>query len=536
MEWTQSTVNKEKEELEIRLDDDCFEVPVQSYRWSNSLSFSDQEIKLSFLEDKTIIYNPDDLKKIQVVNLKETENGVFTLSHTIEDKTLFGSRINEITYDLLNQEGDIVSTILPTTVEEYEERFILTSSIDEPLVEEALLFIRVNVWIEDVLYRLFLTPLSSTNSTSDHYQPTINELSGGLLNQNAPHLTFKKHQFFAESLHLTVQEKEDIVSYQFVSPSGKQELMNYSDEANKGISLKELSSGNYFIYLNEKPIYVTEELSEVWYTVQRKGKSKKITLTNTFGLLGVSVEEVETLPEDVYDLVIDPGHGGEDGGAAAGHLVDDEEVLKLSLYLKERFEEHGLKVKLTRETDIDPAQQVIFNYETAPYVKNGRVDQVYRYQAKYTISNHLNAVDGDNEGVEVYSSIVTNDGWSRSIINEFKTIDRIISSSDLNHFEVSEGSYKRYYGCPSDKTCLNPYIDYLYIIRETGGSLTYPITLTSFSSTYSSIPTFGSETILVEYAYLDHPTERKRWVSDWEEWAEVVIRGTLNYLDIPYIY
>lgn len=529
MEWSQNRSSQSNHSFLIQLESESYEVPYQDYRWSHGLQFKETSIHLVLNKKESVeLLDPNVLKEKQALTLKEQASNQYLLLHTINSEHLSQGKFDEITYDLINQEGKIVSTILPSTIETKEGQTIISSLIETSIQEETLLLVRANLQVDQVHYHLFLSP----SVEGDDFKSIDTDYSSGLLNQKAPHLTLESHHFFAESLHLKIKETEDVVTYQLVSSYKKGEVINYYNEANKGIQLKDLAVGEYFLYLNEKPIYLSVELNETWYTLPREGKRKKITLNQVFGLLSIRIEEVEELPDDVYDLIIDPGHGGEDPGANSYGLTEAQETLKISLYLKEQFEKHGLKVKLTRETDEDPAQLSIFDYEKAPYVENGRVDQVYRYQAKYTISNHLNALKGENEGVEIYSSIVTDDQWSRSILNQFNKINRLVSDSPQNQYRVSEGSYKRYYACPSDKVCLNPYIDYLYMIRETGGVLTHPISLTEVSPVFSTIPSYGSESILIEYAYLDHQTDHNQWLTNWEEWADVVVEGTLNYLKI----
>ena len=51
-------------------------------------------------------------------------------------------------------------------------------------------------------------------------------------------------------------------------------------------------------------------------------------------------------------ILIDPGHGGFDGGAVSpGGVVEKDINLKISLKLREKLEKAGYKVFLTREDD-----------------------------------------------------------------------------------------------------------------------------------------------------------------------------------------
>ena len=42
---------------------------------------------------------------------------------------------------------------------------------------------------------------------------------------------------------------------------------------------------------------------------------------------------------------------------------------------------------------LDPAGPGNFDYGKSPFFDEGRVEQVYRYQTKYMLSNHLNSFD-----------------------------------------------------------------------------------------------------------------------------------------------
>ena len=55
-----------------------------------------------------------------------------------------------------------------------------------------------------------------------------------------------------------------------------------------------------------------------------------------------------------YTVVLDPGHGGEDGGAVAADGTLEKEInLEISLLLKEKLEQGGIEVIMTRTEDDD---------------------------------------------------------------------------------------------------------------------------------------------------------------------------------------
>lgn len=51
------------------------------------------------------------------------------------------------------------------------------------------------------------------------------------------------------------------------------------------------------------------------------------------------------------NIVIDPGHGGVDGGAHRGEILEKDINLQIGKFLKEELEKEGTKVILTREED-----------------------------------------------------------------------------------------------------------------------------------------------------------------------------------------
>lgn len=81
-------------------------------------------------------------------------------------------------------------------------------------------------------------------------------------------------------------------------------------------------------------------------------------------------------------IVIDPGHGGSDPGAVGNNLKEKDLNLKISKYMYDRLKELGIKVSLTRDSDIalSPSQRT---KKVSSFYGNGS-DVI-------VISNHLNA-------------------------------------------------------------------------------------------------------------------------------------------------
>lgn len=81
-------------------------------------------------------------------------------------------------------------------------------------------------------------------------------------------------------------------------------------------------------------------------------------------------------------VIIDPGHGGVDSGAAYNNLLEKDYNLLISRYMYDRFNELGVPVYLTRDSDVtlnpsDRTRKVLSFLGNNPNV--------------VVISNHLNA-------------------------------------------------------------------------------------------------------------------------------------------------
>ena len=91
------------------------------------------------------------------------------------------------------------------------------------------------------------------------------------------------------------------------------------------------------------------------------------------------------LPENIYDIVIDAGHGGGDPGAEYGGYREADLALKCAQEVKTELEKLGLKVMITR----DGTEGKEYNASTV-YKENGRVNIIGKSKAKYVFSIHLN--------------------------------------------------------------------------------------------------------------------------------------------------
>ena len=183
-------------------------------------------------------------------------------------------------------------------------------------------------------------------------------------------------------------------------------------------------------------------------------------------------------------VVIDAGHGGSDPGSSANGIIEKDLTLKISKYIKKRFDELGIESMLTRDDDItlDPTDRV---NKTLSFYGNGS-DVI-------VLSNHINAGGGD--GAEIIYALRNSDSLSRRIANE-------IANTGQN--------VRKYYQrrLPSD-----PSKDYYFMLRNTP----------------------NTESIIVEYGFLDSSGDDVNQLkNNYENIAEGVVKAISNYLGIPY--
>ena len=83
-------------------------------------------------------------------------------------------------------------------------------------------------------------------------------------------------------------------------------------------------------------------------------------------------------------IVIDPGHGGSDPGASGNGIVEKDLTLKISKYMKDRFDDLGIESALTRDSDVS----------LSPNDRPIKVQSLYGSgDDVIVISNHINAGD-----------------------------------------------------------------------------------------------------------------------------------------------
>lgn len=92
-------------------------------------------------------------------------------------------------------------------------------------------------------------------------------------------------------------------------------------------------------------------------------------------------------------IYLDPGHGGPDGGAVGSSTLEKDISLSITLLVRDYLQEQGALVLLTREKDVDLADENTSGYSRrkAEDLKK-RVKLINESDAELFLSIHLNAI------------------------------------------------------------------------------------------------------------------------------------------------
>ena len=184
-----------------------------------------------------------------------------------------------------------------------------------------------------------------------------------------------------------------------------------------------------------------------------------------------------------YRIVVDAGHGGSDPGAVSGSLKESDFNLEAALYMYNRFNELGVPVVITRDTD-----RTLTRSERLNTMKSFGTDSNV-----IILSNHINA--GGGEGAEIVYPLRSDEELAKNILEEIG-----------NAGQIKRKVYQRV--LPE-----NPSQDYYYIMRETP----------------------DATALLIEYGFIDNPNDVVKLQNNITDYAEAVVKAVSNYIGVKYV-
>lgn len=325
---------------------------------------------------------------------------------------------------------------------------------------------------------------------------------------------------------------------------------NLADKINEGLYLDDIPRGEYFLFLRSKETNKDGNINYKYYSLNNTTEYKETnyyTLSNTNNKIVIDSEEsyptmmmhvTENVDNNIYDVVIDPGHGGMDSGANRNGYTEEELTLKLALKVKEQLVANGLKVKLTREEG-----QLTKNEKLPEYGTHGRTVIPYEVKAKYVFSIHFNSNNYTSvNGLEVYTADNINYDLAKSFVKNI-TEETGLGYSTNKISKIMDGIYTRTFTeteiensrqeneekgrVPYDITAKS---NYYYIIRETGG-ITTGAYVDDRNEEIKGNPyvksNIGSETYLLELGYISNKNDLDNLLNNMDKYATGITNSIL---------
>ena len=321
---------------------------------------------------------------------------------------------------------------------------------------------------------------------------------------------------------------------------------NMGEKINEGIDLEKIPVGTYYAFLRSSSkdeeendvfrYYVLDNTTDYketkYYTFSNVGNKIVIKTDEEYGTL--MFEVTKNTDKEIYDVVIDAGHGGLDSGANKSGKREANYTIKIAEELKEKMEAYGVKVKMTR------VDGQLSSSETLPdYGTHGRAVIGHEVGAKYIFSIHLNSNSWASvHGLEVYTADKINYDFAKKLVSDIVTnTGTIYSTNRIN--KMFDGIYTRTFTdedvasskTEAEKKGRNPYdvvkgANYYFMIRETGGIMTGAYVDNRNEPKVLANPYYnsnvGSEAYLLELGYLTNAADLNNIDTNMEKYTEAI--------------
>lgn len=288
----------------------------------------------------------------------------------------------------------------------------------------------------------------------------------------------------------------------------KQNKNNYSST----IDLRDIDNGTYDFILssNNGDNKIFDELSTEEKIVRTKINNKLVTIIyNKDNSVSIKIDNFNY----EYDVLIDVGHGGFDSGSSNSYTVEKKINLIQSLYEKKRYEEHGLKVLITRTDDSYGLQ--IGDSNLPAIRRKALAVGYYGVVSKIVYANHHNSIsDLKSSGYEI---ILTNQGTKNNYSVEYNI------ANEWSKIYPNLDNHIRIYGRDYDSDAiLSKEKGQVYNIKNYYAVQRIPYEL------------FNIYTVTYEGCYLSNKTDYEWYSKNWKKLSEIKIKKYVESLGLTY--
>lgn len=161
-------------------------------------------------------------------------------------------------------------------------------------------------------------------------------------------------------------------------------------------------------------------------------------------------------------ILIDPGHGGMDGGASSAAGVTEKDInLAISFYIKELAEADGWKVVMTREEDVSLGENTgttIRSQKTADLI--ARIEMIKKVKPTVAVSIHLNSFKQDSSvrGAQTFYSAGPGE---QAILGEGKKLAEAIQENLISG--IADGTDRAALGKKDSRMVKNPVVPFAIV-------------------------------------------------------------------------
>jgi N-acetylmuramoyl-L-alanine amidase len=312
--------------------------------------------------------------------------------------------------------------------------------------------------------------------------------------------------------------------------------------ADEQIPLENLPNGFYELFvvdsLKEKRLITSSELYDEFYTVRRNGLNKKIDLISDKDLLKDKEDSLPVMDEnyffiqvtdqtlendnsEVYDVYLDAAHNTEsynfvDKGRTVNDLVEANELYRITLAVKEKLEEKGLKVLLARENEDSVINQ---------YGIDGRLYKAYQANVKHYIEFNLNfTTNEETRGSRIIYSSYSSNKFATALFKSFISTPGLVPYGRQTSTNIA--------GVVASSRYNN--LDSYPVIREAGGRILSAGTISDLAieqnSEFNKDERKGIQSVSLEVFFISSPLDVNVYQNEFDQMVNNIVNGYLKYL------
>ncbi len=278
------------------------------------------------------------------------------------------------------------------------------------------------------------------------------------------------------------------------------------------IDLSNVGNGTYKLLIDtgEKENLINK-LDFIDKIKRSKVGDKLVTFNYDSDSISINIEDFSYQ----YDILIDPGHGGNDTGASNEYIYEKEMNLKVSMYEKCRYEEHGYRVYMTRTSDTYGSGM---GDSSLPRLHKRAYEIGYNgVVSKVVYSNHHNAIS--NNYYNGYEILVPASLSNTELSNELNIMNK------FNSIYPNLDNHLRFYGRDYDtEKKYNMTTGNTYSFKDNYAVNRIPLKL------------FNVKSVIYEGSYLTNKEDYNSYWNNnnWIKVSEAKIETYINYLGGTY--